>query len=60
MRIATGYMNIQYLVSFYAPETQRKKSDRVLVFSELGISRGATVIIAYLMKRQKWSLKVFS
>ncbi|XP_064392267.1 serine/threonine/tyrosine-interacting-like protein 1 isoform X2 [Halichondria panicea] len=38
-------------------ETQRKKSDRVLVFSELGISRGATVIIAYLMKRQKWSLK---
>ena len=43
---------------FYTPETQRKKSDRVLVFSELGISRGATVIIAYLMKRQKWPLKV--
>ena len=33
-------------------------SQRVLVFGELGISRSAVVCIAYLMKHNKWKLKV--
>jgi len=39
-------------------ESRRKKSERVLVFSELGISRAATAAIAYLIKGKQWSLKV--
>ncbi len=46
------------LYSYTYAETQRKNSDRVLVFSELGVSRAATAVTAYLMKRNKWSLKV--
>ena len=39
-------------------EARRKKSERVLVFSELGISRAATAVIAYLIQRNKCSLQV--
>lgn len=39
-------------------EEHRKKSERVLVFSELGISRAATAVIAYLIHRNKCSFKV--
>ena len=39
-------------------EEHRKKSERVLVFSELGISRAATAVTAYLIHRNKCSFKV--
>ena len=39
-------------------EDHRKKSERVLVFSELGISRAATAVMAYLIHRNKCSFKV--
>jgi serine/threonine/tyrosine-interacting-like protein 1 len=38
-------------------EDHRKKSERVLVFSELGISRAATAVMAYLIHRNKCSFK---
>lgn len=33
------------------------KSRTVLIFSELGISRSVTILLAYLMKSKKWNLK---
>lgn len=53
-----GYMGHWYANFFSIPESRRKKSERVLVFSELGISRAATAAIAYLIKGKQWSLKV--
>ena len=38
----------------------RQKESIVLVFSQLGISRSATIVLAYLMHHFKWSLKVRS
>ncbi|XP_065893320.1 serine/threonine/tyrosine-interacting-like protein 1 [Dysidea avara] len=37
-------------------EAARQKSERLLVFSELGISRAPVACIAYLMKKNKWTL----
>jgi len=34
-----------------------KHNDAVLVFSQLGVSRSATIVIAYLMSENKWSLQ---
>jgi len=34
-----------------------KQSAAVLVLSQLGISRSATIVMAYLMAENKWSLK---
>lgn len=53
-----GYIVHCYANFFSIPESRRKKSERVLVFSELGISRAATAAIAYLIKGKQWSLKV--
>eukprot|EP00731_Ephydatia_muelleri_P023673 Em0015g1256a len=39
-------------------ESHRNKSERVLVFSEMGVSSAAVITIAYLMKKSHWSLKV--
>lgn len=39
-------------------ELHRIKSEKVLVFSEMGVSSAAVVTIAYLMKKNHWSLKV--
>ncbi|KAK3083863.1 hypothetical protein FSP39_004313 [Pinctada imbricata] len=38
-------------------DTHKEKKEAVLVFSNLGISRSATVILAYLIHHNKWSLK---
>ena len=43
---------------FACAETHRKKSERVLVYSELGISRAATAVMAYLIKRNNCTLEV--
>ncbi|XP_076452305.1 serine/threonine/tyrosine-interacting-like protein 1 [Babylonia areolata] len=37
-------------------EEHRQKSQAVLVFDHLGISRCATIVIAYLMKHNQWPL----
>jgi len=34
-----------------------KNKEVVLVFSELGISRSATIVMAYMMAEKKWSLQ---
>ena len=39
-------------------DSHKEKNHAVLVFSNLGISRSATVILAYLMHHNKFSLKV--
>ncbi len=39
-------------------ETCWKKSERVLVFEESGCSRTATAVMAYLIKKNKLTLKV--
>ena len=39
-------------------DEHKEKKHVVLVFSQLGISRSATVIIAYLMHHHKWTLQV--
>lgn len=39
-------------------ETCRQKSERILVFSEEGISRSPVAVIAYLIKYKDMSLKV--
>ena len=49
---------IVIMVHYLHSESHRKKSERVLVFSELGVSSAAVVTIAYLMKKNLWSLKV--
>ena len=50
----------QYCILIIIPVTEaaRQKSERVLVFSELGISRAPVACIAYLMKKNKWTLQV--
>ena len=50
--------SIVSLMTSPIPESHRKKSERVLVFSDLGISRAATAVMAYLIKQKQWSLKV--
>ena len=39
-------------------DNHKKENKVVLVFSNLGISRSATIVIAYIMKTNKCSLKV--
>jgi len=39
-------------------DSHLQQSEVVLVFSQLGISRSATVVTAYLMAENKWSLQV--
>ena len=48
------------LYFFYLADNHKSENKVVLVFSNLGISRSATVVIAYLMKSQNWSLKVYT
>lgn len=53
--------HLPHTLHYYASdfvETHRKKSERVLVYCELGISQAATAVIAYLIKRNHCSLKV--
>jgi len=45
-------------VILYITDTHYDKKEAVLVFSNLGISRSVTVILAYLMHHFKWTLKV--
>ena len=56
-REGRGQEEVKHFLS-HITESNRKKSERILVFSELGISRAAAAIIAYLMKRNKCTLKV--
>jgi len=42
------------------PDSHLKQKAAVLVFSQLGISRSATIIMAYLMAERKWSLQARS
>lgn len=50
------YYNISHKTLFIS-DARRKKSERVLVFSEHGRSRAVTAVMAYLIKN-KWTLKV--
>ena len=50
------YVNLIYHTYL---EAARQKSERVLVFSELGISRAPVACMAYLMKKNKWTLQVY-
>ena len=43
---------------FLHTESHRQKSERVLVFSELGISGAAAAVVAYLIRKNHWTLKV--
>nr|XP_022343310.1 serine/threonine/tyrosine-interacting-like protein 1 [Crassostrea virginica] len=38
-------------------DTHKEKNQVVLVFSNLGISRSATIVLAYLIYKNKWSLQ---
>ena len=51
-----GGLNMTILTLF--SESHRKKSERVLVFSEYGRSRAVTIVMAYLIKKNKWTLQV--
>ena len=39
-------------------EERQKHSERVMVYSQCGISRSAAAVTAYLMYTKKWTLKV--
>jgi len=38
-------------------DSHLKQGEVVLVFSQLGISRSATIVMAYLMSEKDWSLE---
>lgn len=49
------YSKLQNACAFI--DTHKEKNEAVLVFSSLGISRSATVVVAYLMHHYKFTLK---
>ena len=52
------YIPLFISTCFSITDNHKDEKKVVLVFSNLGISRSATVVIAYLMKVKQWSLKV--
>ena len=54
------HINFYMLLIMLFSEAHRKKSERVLVFSEHGRSRAGTAVMAYLIKKNKWTLKVLT